>query len=168
MPMRDHFCMLARYHVWASEKLLAAVAAVDESDYRRDRGLFFASVHGTLNHMLVAESIWHARLAEGVSPRLALNAELETGRAALAAALRAAARRWGDWLQALPPQRFDGNLDYRRTSGEPVSVPLAGALAHVFNHGTHHRGQVTAALTGIGHACPEIDLIYFLAAEGKK
>lgn len=166
--MRNYFAMLARYHVWASEKLLAAVAAMDETLYRRDCGLFFASVHGTLNHMLVGETLWHARLADGVSPKLALNSELEAGRAALADALLAAANRWSDWLASVPAQRFDQKLDYQRSSGEAVSVPFAATLGHVFNHGTHHRGQISAALTGNGYPCPEIDLVYFLVEEGKK
>ena len=166
--MLDYFAMLARYHVWATDKLLAAVAALDEACYRRDCGLFFGSVHGTLNHMLVGETLWYARVADGVSPQLALNAELETDRTALAQALHAAAERWGGWLQSLPPQRFEESIDYRRTSGQPASAPFAGTLGHVFNHGTHHRGQISAALTGMGQPCPELDLIYFLVAEGKK
>lgn len=165
MQMGDYFAVLARYHVWASEKLLAAVAAMEEPHYRRDCGLFFVSVHGTLNHMLVGETLWHARFADGVSPKLALNSEIETERAALAQALRAAVGRWDSWLGSLPPQRLAGTLDYQRTSGEAVSVPFSAALGHVFNHGTHHRGQISAALTGMGYACPELDLIYFLSAK---
>ena len=44
----------------------------------------------------------------------------------------------------------------------PFSLPFAPALLHVFNHGTHHRGQITAALTALGQPCPELDLVYFL------
>ncbi len=64
--------------------------------------------------------------------------------------------------------RLAENLSYRTTAGKPVTVPFAGALAHVYNHGTHHRGQISAALTAMGAACPELDLIYFLVAEGNK
>ena len=49
-----HFSGQARYHVWATHRLLEAVSPVPDQDYRRDVGLFFKSIHGTLNHMLVA------------------------------------------------------------------------------------------------------------------
>ena len=44
-------------------------------------------------------------------------------------------------------------------------LPFAATLGHVFNHGTHHRGQITAAITAMGHACPEIDMVWMLQAE---
>ena len=66
-----------------------------EADYRADAKLFFRSIHGTLNHLLVAERIWQPRFMAGTSPRLALNAEVFTERAPLLAELQAASRRWG-------------------------------------------------------------------------
>ena len=57
-------------------------------------------------------------------------------------------------------------LDYRRIGGQPVSLPFAATLAHVFNHGTHHRGQITAALTAMGQTCPELDMVTMLQEEG--
>jgi uncharacterized damage-inducible protein DinB len=39
-------------------------------------------------------------------------------------------------------------------------------MTHVFNHGTHHRGQITAAMTILGHKCPELDLFYMLLERG--
>jgi len=62
-----YFLTLARYNVWATRRLLDALAAVDDAAYRRDIGLFFRSIHGTLNHLLVAEHrLWFRRFAEGV------------------------------------------------------------------------------------------------------
>lgn len=64
-----------------------------------------------------------------------------------------------------PEQRFAGTLAYTTTRGAEVSLPFALTLAHVFNHSTHHRGQITAALTALGQPCPELDLVYFLQSE---
>ena len=59
---RAHFATVARYNAWATQRLLDAVAAVNDTDYRRDTGLFFKSIHGTLNHLLVGEHLlWFRR-----------------------------------------------------------------------------------------------------------
>jgi uncharacterized damage-inducible protein DinB len=140
-----HFTQFARYNVWATARLLDAVRALPEEDYRRDVGLFFHSIHGTLNHLLVGEHhLWFVRFADGISPKVALDAELESDRAQLDARLREGAARWAPLIASFKPDRWSGTLE------------------HVFNHGTHHRGQITAALTALGQPSPELDLVYFL------
>lgn len=158
-----HFDLLARYNVWATARLLGAVAAVPDAAYRHDVGLFFRSIHGTLNHLLVGEHLlWFVRFAEGRSPTVALDAEVEPARAQLDARLREGAARWAPLIASFSPDRWDGTLDYTTMRGTAASLPFAATLAHVFNHGTHHRGQITAALTALGHPSPELDLVYFL------
>ncbi|MBS0501172.1 MAG: DinB family protein [Burkholderiaceae bacterium] len=165
----DYFSTLARYNAWATRRLLDAVAALPEADYRRDAGLFFKSIHGTLNHLLVGEHLlWFRRFAEGVSPRTALDDEAEPDRVRLARRLLEGAARWQPLIETWPAERLDGTLDYVTTRGVAVSLPFAATLAHVFNHGTHHRGQITAALTAMGQPCPELDLIYMLQQEQAK
>jgi uncharacterized damage-inducible protein DinB len=163
---RDHFIRFARYNVWATERLLAQhVAPLPDQDYRRDCGLFFKSIHGTLNHLAVAEhELWFPRFAEGVSPKRALNEEVETDRARLAERLLAGTKRWESLIASWSEERFESRLDYVTTKGLPQSLPFAATLAHVFNHGTHHRGQISAVLTAMGQPCPELDLIWMLQA----
>lgn len=163
-----HFDLLAGYNVWATARLLEAVRALPEDDYRRDVGLFFKSIHGTLNHLLVGEHhLWFVRFAEGISPKVALDAELERDRAQLDARLREGAARWAPLIASFSPERWSGTLDYTTMRGTAASLPFAATLAHVFNHGTHHRGQITAALTALGQPCPELDLVYFLQNPSK-
>ena len=163
MDAVTHFSLLARYNVWATARLLAAVQVLPEADYRRDMGLFFRSIHGTLNHLLVGEHLlWFARFAEGTSPRMALDAEVESDRARLAERLREGAARWEPLIAGFAPSRWQGALSYTTMRGMPAVLPFASTLAHVFNHGTHHRGQITAALTALGQPCPTLDLVYFL------
>jgi uncharacterized damage-inducible protein DinB/GNAT superfamily N-acetyltransferase len=165
-PLRDQLRLLARYNLWATRELLRHVAELPDADYRRDLGLFFKSVHGTLNHLLLAEhAIWYRRFAEGASPSLALDAEIEPDRRALHERLVEGALSWLPLIEVWPESRLLGTLDYRRLNGEPVSLPFAAALTHVFNHGTHHRGQVTAALTALGRPGPELDLVRMLQQE---
>ena len=161
-----HFGGQARYHVWVTHRLLEAVARVSDADYRRDVGLFFQSIHGTLNHMLVAEHLlWYPRFAKGASPVLALDSEIEPDRERLAQALKGGSANWTPLIASWSAERFDGHLDYQTSQGEPRSLPFAPSLAHVFNHATHHRGQITAALMAMGQPCPELDMMVFLQTE---
>jgi uncharacterized damage-inducible protein DinB len=166
MNPHQHFATLARYNVWATRRLLEAIEPLSDEDYRRDVGLFFKSIHGTLNHLLVGEHmLWYRRFAEGISPKLALNEEIEPVRERLAQALRGGAANWLPLIESWPIEKFDGLLSYTTMRGIPANLPFAPTLAHVFNHGTHHRGQITAALTGLGQKCPELDLVYMLQEE---
>jgi uncharacterized damage-inducible protein DinB len=164
--MNDYFSTLARYNVWATRRLFEHVDALPEADYRRDAGLFFKSVHGTLNHLLVAEhEIWFERFARGVSPKRQLNEEIETDRARLRERLLEAAPRWLPLIESFDVSRWSGRIDYTTTNGIAQSLPFAATLGHVFNHGTHHRGQITAAITAMGRPCPELDMVWMLQAE---
>ena len=52
-----------------------------------------------------------------------------------------------------------GFLGYRSMDGEAKRMPLVQVLGHIFNHQTHHRGQVHALLSGTPVAPPSLDLI---------
>jgi uncharacterized damage-inducible protein DinB/GNAT superfamily N-acetyltransferase len=165
-PLREQLRLLARYNLWATRRLFDALDALPEADHRRDAGLFFKSVHGTLNHLLVGEhALWFRRFADGVSPSLALDAEIESDRAALKARLIDGAAAWLAELEGWSDARLQGSLAYQRMNGEAVTLPFSAALTHVFNHATHHRGQITAALTAMGHRCPELDMVFMLQQE---
>jgi uncharacterized damage-inducible protein DinB len=168
-PLRGYLASLARYHAWATAKLYEHVDRLDDADYRKDAGLFFKSVHGTLNHLLVADTVWFPRFAEGVSNKVALDAELESDRAALRDRLLAAVPRWQGLIESFDTARFAeaSTLDYTTAKGIAQSLPFAPTLGHVFNHATHHRGQITAAITAMGYPCPEIDWVWMLQAESQ-
>jgi uncharacterized damage-inducible protein DinB len=165
----QHFQLLARYNVWATQRLLKACEALSDEQYRRDVGLFFKSIHGTLNHLLVGEHLlWFPRFAKGSSPRLTLDMEAEPVRERLAQALKGGAANWQPLIESWPAERFDGKLNYIATNGQAHSLPFSATLNHVFNHGTHHRGQITAALTMLGKPCPVLDLVHMLTEESRK
>ncbi|MBK1711784.1 DinB family protein [Rubrivivax gelatinosus] len=164
--LHEHLRLLARYNVWATRRLLDAVDAVPDADYRRDLGLFFRSMHGTLNHLLVAEHrLWSARFTDGTTPALRLDEELERDRVRLRQRLIEGAEAWLPRIAGWSPERLGGRIEYLRLAGGTVSLPFAATLAHVFNHGTHHRGQISGALTALGSPAPELDLVQMLQAE---
>lgn len=158
--------LLARYNIWATTKLSQSLANVTDADFYRDSGLFFQSIFGTLNHLLLGEhELWFSRFAKGYSPTLQLNSIVEQDRHILIQTLQEKALNWITFLNDLDPQDLAGNLNYQTSTGQPKSLPYAATLVHVFNHGTHHRGQISAALTAMGYACPELDLVYMLIEE---
>ena len=167
--MTPLFPMLARYNDWANRRLYARAAALPDADYRADRGAFFGSVHATLNHLLVTDRIWLNRFTgEGPTyPRLdlILHESLEE----LRSAREAEDQRIVTWVDRLDDGRLAGAFTYR-TIVDPreVTQPLAPALAHFFNHQTHHRGQAHALMTAIGgpDAAPVLDLILFQRETG--
>lgn len=168
MDMNSYFAALARYHAHATSLLLDEhLAHLGDAQWHKDCKLFFGSIHRTVNHLLVTDNIWFARLAEGISLRMPLDTELYHERDPLVAALNAAVRRWTPWLAQLDASRFAGDLVYTRNNGEEVRVPYALALGHAFNHPTHHRGQISAALTGMDRPAPELDWIYLLQKEAR-
>lgn len=166
MDPHRHFQTLARYNAWATQALLAALERVPEGDYRRDCGLFFKSIHGTLNHLLLVEHrLWRVRFQGEVPQMASLAQEVESDRAALASALLLEAQAWMPLIAAWDTSRFDELLRYTTVRGTSQSLPFAATLTHVFNHGTHHRGQITAALTAMGQPAPELDMVYMLQAQ---
>lgn len=165
--MKASFAMLAGYNAWANARVYDAAAALGDAEYRADRGAFFKSVHGTLNHLLVADRIWMRRFTgEGEAPSR-LDAILFEDFAELRAARVREDERIAAYVEGLGEAALAGRFRYR-TIVNPADVeqPLAPALVHFFNHQTHHRGQVHALLTGLGREAPSLDLILFQRQTG--
>jgi uncharacterized damage-inducible protein DinB len=160
--LTSHFRMLGHYNAWANARLYDAAARLDETQYKADRGAFFKSVHGTLNHLLVTDRIWMQRLTgEGEAPAR-LDAILFETLDSLRAARVAEDVRIVAYVDGLDDARIAGTISYRRVSSpEQFVQQLAPALAHWFNHQTHHRGQAHVLLTGLGQPSTELDLLFF-------
>ncbi len=167
--MQKHFRMFAAYNRWANERLYEAAAKLPDADYRAERGAFFGSLHGTLNHILVADRVWMRRFTgEGPTPTR-LDEILFDTLEPLAAARRDEDERIIAWVEGLSEADLAGTFTYRTlTRPTDVTQPRAPALAHFFNHQTHHRGQCHTLLTIAGgkSAAPEMDLIYFQRETG--
>ncbi|MHB2166181.1 DinB family protein [Alsobacter sp. R-9] len=165
--VNDRYRTFARYNQWANARLYAAAARLSDADYRADRGAFFRSVHGTLNHILVADRIWMLRFTGEGTPPGPLDTILHDDLASLTAAREAEDARIVGWVDGLTDADLAGRFRYRAvTTNVEWEQDLAPALDHFFNHQTHHRGQVHALLTGLAGAAPELDLLYYLREVG--
>ena len=167
--MRRHFQMFADYNRWANDRTYQACAELTDDEYRSDTGAFFGSAHRTLNHLLTADRIWLRRMTGAGDAPDALDAVLFEEFAELRAARAAEDRRIIDFVETLDGQRIAGAFTYTPiTNPKPITQPLGPVLSHVFNHQTHHRGQVHMILTSLGKPSLALDLVYFLRSDGQR
>jgi uncharacterized damage-inducible protein DinB len=166
--MTSRYTMLAGYNRWANERLYDEAEKLSDANYRADRGAFFKSLHGTLNHLLVADRIWMHRFT-GAGPTTAqLDAILHDDLTSLRAARRAEDERILRFVAGLCDADLAGRIRYRTiTNPQDIEQPLAPALDHFFNHQTHHRGQAHCLLTAITGNAPSFDLIIFQRQTGQ-
>ena len=158
--MKAHFEQFATYNRWANARLYEAALALDDADYRRDVGAFFKSMHGTLNHLLLADRIWLKRLTgEGEHPNR-LDAIIYEDRCQLAIARADEDDRILRYVSSLDDTLIAGVLKYATTSGRPFEQRRCDILLHLFNHQTHHRGQAHTILSiCTGREPPSLDLV---------
>ncbi|HET7851071.1 MAG TPA: DinB family protein [Pseudolabrys sp.] len=166
--MKSRYTMFAGYNVWCNERLYDAAAKVSDTDYRMDRGAFFKSLHGTLNHLLLADRIWMRRFTGTGEHPPNLDAILFDDFESLRAARRSEDARISHYIDGLNEADLAGAIRYR-TLVKPVEIeqPLAPALDHFFNHQTHHRGQAHVLLTAIAGDAPSFDLIMYQRERGQ-
>ena len=152
---------LARYNQWMNERLYDCCARLSDDERKRDVGAFFRSIHGTLNHMLVADRIWFGRFTGRAFPRAALDEELYAGFDELSAERRSMDAAIVDWAASLVPDDFARELSYTSVVNPRTRrYPLWFAVTHFFNHQTHHRGQLTTLLFQHGVDPGVTDLIW--------
>jgi uncharacterized damage-inducible protein DinB len=155
--------LMARYNRWMNARMYEAAGRLDDEARKRDRGLFFGSLHRTLNHLLWADRTWIARL-EGASFAVpAYGADMFDDFAMLARERAAADEAIVVLCEGLTGAKLAAPFAYRNTRGQRRRAPLWTIVAHVFNHQTHHRGQ---ALTALGLAGEEVDPTDLIAMPG--
>jgi len=160
--MKAHFEMMAAYNAWANERLYAAAAELADADLRRDLGAAFGSVLGTLNHLFVADVIWMSRFRGQPNPPWALDHIAHERLPDLRARRRALDRDIQGFVASLAEADLAGDVRYTTISNPArVTQRLDHALAHVFNHQTHHRGQCHALLTRLTGRAPALDLLFY-------
>lgn len=162
MNLKAHFELLADYNQWMNAKVYEAAGQLSATEVSRDRGAFFGSILGTLNHIVVGDTVWLKRFAAHESGLLSLReiADLQNptnlnqivfddlGR--LAEHRVWLDRQINNWIAELSDGVLDSVLCYHSTKGVPANRRYSSLVLHFFNHQIHHRGQVSTLLYQAG------------------
>lgn len=160
--MIDHFRTLARYNAWANTRLGVAAAGLSDSDYFADRGAFFGSIHGTLDHILLVDRLWRGRIAGALYPIDGLDDQVSADRQEYLELRAEEDANLIDTVDGFSDADLMAEVTYTTTTGDVGTTPLNQLLTHMFNHATHHRGQAHGLLSQVPVDPPPLDLIYYL------
>lgn len=164
----DYCQTMARYNAWQNAQMYEAMQGLDHDALWQERGAFFGSVLGTANHLLWGDRMWMARFNGGSPPdqKLPESATLTPTLDAWWAERLRMDRRMVLWAGNLRSIDLIGEMRwYSGAKGGEVSAPVGHLVAHMFNHQTHHRGQIHAMLTAAGQGAPVSDLFLMPAGE---
>ena len=149
----DYVVTFARYNAWQNKQMKAALEGLSDAALREDRGAFFGSLRATANHILWGDWIWMSRFDGGEGPPGGIPDSTDCTPSVSEwsiARFRMDARilRWAEGLHAVD---LAGMLRwYSGAVGREVERPMHLLVAHMFNHQTHHRGQLHAMATAAG------------------
>ena len=159
MKIRDYAMAMAAYNRWMNERMYACAAELSDEERKRDLGAAFRSIHGTLNHLLLADRSWLERFhGEPVTMR-SPDQELHTDFEELRAARREMDAEISAWAESLTDDWGDAPFHFRSVSyNREWTRPAWTLVTHLFNHQAHHRGQITTLLFQFGKDMGVTDL----------
>ena len=154
------FCgLMAEYNGWMNAKVYGACAGLPDAELHEDRGAFFRSIYLTLNHIAYSDLAFLSRFTGVPAEVPPLGQDLFGGFARLRAEREQLDLRIVDWSSTLTPDWLAGTLTYTsKVDGRERTVARWVLVTHLFNHQTHHRGQVTTLLTQQGVDVGSTDL----------
>jgi uncharacterized damage-inducible protein DinB len=155
----DVFRTLARYNHWMNEKVYAVCARIDDAERKRDRGAFFKSIHGTLNHLLFGDRAWMGRFTGRNYANAPIGVDLYDDFLELRAARVAMDQEIIEWTAGLTEAWLREPLTWTSgVDGLTRTRPRRLLVTQLFNHQTHHRGQLTTLLCQMGYDVGPTDL----------
>ena len=167
----EHIALMATYNQWMNRKVYDAASTLTHAQLTLDRQAFFGSILGTLNHLMLGDTVWLKRFAEhpanfaALAPLDGIATPNDLKQLAFANLAELSAHRaWLDqliidWTHSLHEPHLDQRLRYHNMRGVAAEKPFFGLLVHFFNHQTHHRGQVTTLLSQAGVDVGVTDLL---------
>lgn len=152
---------MARYNKWMNERIYECCTRLSDRERKEDVGAFFKSIHGTLNHLLLGDRIWLRRFTGQPFTVSSLAEELYAEFSELRMQRATTDIAISTWVSSLSEADLNGTLSYTGiVNPRQRQYPLWFAIAHFFNHQTHHRGQLTTLLFQRGIDPGITDLIW--------
>jgi uncharacterized damage-inducible protein DinB len=158
MNLITHFQMLARYNRIANERLYESCSQLDPIEYRKQRPGSFGSIHGLLNHILLGDRIWMSRFRGQGRSTPPLNTILFEEFADLRSARIGEDNEMEAFFQSVTAEFLNGSFCYTNSRGQEYREQPLVAVSHMFNHQTHHRGQIHVMLSQTAVQPPSLDL----------
>ena len=156
----EYFQTLSRYNRWMNEKLYDVCDSMPDELRREDRGAWFKSVHGTLNHVLLCDRLWLGRFAHQPYPAHSLDEELFHDWDEMKREREKTDDAIDAWLASLCDEQLQVPLTFTGISNpQERTMVLWVVTAHMFNHQTHHRGQLTTLMEQSGYDSGGTDLL---------
>jgi uncharacterized damage-inducible protein DinB len=177
MNLLSHIQLMSRYNQWMNEKLYETVSQLSEEKLKENKGAYFGSILGTLNHIFVVDIIWLKRLSvhpanhsalDGIRKTImptSLNQILYHKLSELADEQKKLDEITINWCQQMNEADLSYNLPYKNMKGHPAVKAFGSLILHLFNHQTHHRGQVTTLLSQEGLDVGVTDLLAVIPNE---
>ena len=160
----NNIALMARFNTWVNKRVYGCVAGLSDAAYRKDRKAYFGSIHNTLNHLLVVDRTWTSRIKSVDHGIESLDQILYDDFDSLRAAREAEDAALIELIGGLSDEELRSPVTYRFLGGGGShSNRRDHILITLFNHQTHHRGQIHAMLTQQDIDPPPLDVIVFLA-----
>ncbi|MCA9772683.1 MAG: DinB family protein [Myxococcales bacterium] len=150
MEPNEPYASLVRYNSWMNRTVYDACESLSDAERKHERGAFFGSIHRTLNHILLVDLLWLDRFQSRPMRFTDLGEEIHARWDTLRAERVAADAGLEAWVAGVPEGDFAGTFTYLDTEGMTLTNPLWRIATQLFNHQTHHRGQVTTLLSQRG------------------
>jgi len=164
--MLSSFRAMARYNRWMNERMYEHCEKLSDGERKADRGAFFRSIHGTLNHLLLGDRLWLSRFLSSEFSAASLADELYADFPELRRERAKTDAEILEWVETLDEKRLAAPLKFRSMIGNRErNFPLWFAVQHFFNHQTHHRGQLTTLLMQAGVDPGVTDLMWLPGME---
>ena len=147
----EHCTTMSAYNGWMNQRLYALCAEMTDADRKLDRGAFFGSIHLTLNHILYGDLAFMSRMTGDPAEVPGIHSELHADFDDLRRARADLDARISDWAASLTQDWLRQDLTFTSKVDNRVrTLPRWVAITHMFNHQTHHRGQITTLLSQMG------------------
>ncbi|MEL7175712.1 MAG: DinB family protein [Pseudomonadota bacterium] len=150
---REYCVTMARYSQWQNREMLKTLETLPVEELTKERGAFFGSIMGTINHLLWADQMWMSRFdrSKGPGGGIPESRDLTPTLAVWGAERFQTDGRILLWAEQVKSLDLVGDLKwFSGALGQSISRPAAVCIIHMFNHQTHHRGQVHAMMTQAG------------------